>query len=212
MPEPAFSHEEQVAFLNRMLEAERAGANALLTILEQHPPRSEAWAALRRVHADEAHNCVLLGKQIQRLGADYSHATGDFLGKLLAVEGPRARRVPRETAPLGGEAVRRGTAAPGWRGAGHDRRHARVTPAQHRELRIRRQDTRRGRRPLVHLTLSSPIGNQAGIFQPIFGRQVGPTSGQSRPGNKRNSSSAILEYCEGWFKSRKVFNQESNIC
>ncbi len=90
-PQPAFSPEEQVAFLNRMLEAERAGANALLGMLEEHPRRGEAWAALRRVHADEAHNCVLLGKQIQRLGADYSHATGDFLGKLLAVEGRRAR-------------------------------------------------------------------------------------------------------------------------
>jgi hypothetical protein len=93
MPDPdsAFSHEEQVAFLNRMLEAERAGANALLHILDEHPRGSEAWAALRRVHADEAHNCVLLGKQIQRLGAEYSHGTGDFLGKLLAVEGRRAR-------------------------------------------------------------------------------------------------------------------------
>jgi hypothetical protein len=90
-PEPLFSRAEQVAFLNRMLEAERAGANALLDILEDVPRRSEAWAALRRVHADEAHNCVLLGKQIQRLGADYSHATGDFLGKLLAVESRRAR-------------------------------------------------------------------------------------------------------------------------
>jgi hypothetical protein len=93
MPDPdfAFSREEQVAFLNRMLEAERAGANALLNILDELPRRGEAWAALRRVHADEAHNCVLLGKQIQRLGADYSHATGEFLGKLLAVQGQRAR-------------------------------------------------------------------------------------------------------------------------
>ncbi len=90
-PEAKFSREEQVAFLNRMLETERAGANALLNLLEEHPRRSEAWTALRRVHADEAHNCVMIGKQIQRLGAEYSHATGDFLGKLLAVEGRRAR-------------------------------------------------------------------------------------------------------------------------
>ena len=90
-PQPAFSHEEQVAFLNRMLEAERAGANALLNILEEHPRRGEAWITLRRVHGDEAHNCVLLGKQIQRLGADYSHATGEFLDKLLSVRGRRAR-------------------------------------------------------------------------------------------------------------------------
>ncbi|HSD40431.1 MAG TPA: DUF6306 domain-containing protein [Burkholderiales bacterium] len=90
-PQPAFSRAEQVAFLNRMLEAERAGANALLSILEEHPRHGDAWTALRRVHADEAHNCVLLGKQIQRLGADYSHVTGEFLGKLLAIRGPRAR-------------------------------------------------------------------------------------------------------------------------
>lgn len=90
-PQPAFSAAEQVAFLNRMLEAERAGANALLNLLEEHPRRGEAWTLLRRIHADEARNCGLLGGEIKRLGADYSHATGDFLGKLLAVEGPRAR-------------------------------------------------------------------------------------------------------------------------
>jgi len=90
-PQPAFSRAEQVAFLNQMLEAERAGANALLNILEEHARHGEAWTALRRVHADEAHNCGLIGGELRRLGADYSHATGDFLGKLLAVEGPRAR-------------------------------------------------------------------------------------------------------------------------
>ena len=86
-----FSQEAQVALLNRMLEAERAGARALLAILEASPRGGDAWAALRRVHSDEAHNCALLGKQIERLGADYSHATGDFLSKLLAVNGTRAR-------------------------------------------------------------------------------------------------------------------------
>jgi hypothetical protein len=90
-PQPAFSRDEQVAFLNRMLEAERAGANALLNLLEEHPRHGEVWTILRRMHADEARNCVLLGAQIKRLGADYSHATGDFLGKLLAVEGKRER-------------------------------------------------------------------------------------------------------------------------
>jgi len=90
-PHQPFSHEEEVAFLNRMLEAERAGARALLSILEQSPRGGEAWVALRRVHFEEAHNCALLGKHIERLGADYSHATGDFLGKLLAQEGLRAR-------------------------------------------------------------------------------------------------------------------------
>ena len=91
MPQPAFSRDEAVAFLNRMLEAERAGANALLNLLEEHARHGEAWTALRRVHADEARNCGLLGGELRRLCAPYSHATGDFLGKLLAVEGARAR-------------------------------------------------------------------------------------------------------------------------
>ena len=86
-----FSREEQVKFLNRMLEAERAGAKALMAILDASPRHGEAWAALRRIHNAEAHNCVLIGKQIERLGADYSHATGDFLSKLAAVNGTRAR-------------------------------------------------------------------------------------------------------------------------
>ena len=69
-PYPPLSREEQVAFLNRMLEAERAGARALLSILEQSPRGGETWAALRRVHFEEAHNCALLGKHIERIGAD----------------------------------------------------------------------------------------------------------------------------------------------
>ena len=61
-------------------------------------------------------------------------------------------------------------------------------------------------------TLSSRISNQASIFHPIFARPVCPTFGQSRPHNKRNSTSAIVGYCEGWFKPRKVFSQKSKVC
>jgi hypothetical protein len=118
-----FSREEQAAFLNRMLEAERAGAKALLTILEQSPRRGEAWGALRRVHRDEAHNCALLGKQLERLGADYSHATGDFLGKLLAAEGRAREWSFWRKGSLGGEAVGRSDAAPRRRHASNARSH-----------------------------------------------------------------------------------------
>jgi nitronate monooxygenase len=85
-----FSREEQVAFLNRMLEAERSGAKALLNILEGSRAAARAWPYCV-ASTPTRHNCALLGKQIERLGADYSHATSDFLGKLLAVEGRRAR-------------------------------------------------------------------------------------------------------------------------
>jgi nitronate monooxygenase len=91
MTATAFTRAELAAFLNRMLEAERAGAKALLVFLQEHPRRSEAWMILRRVQADEAHNCVLIGDLLKRLDADYSHATGEFFDKAVAVEGARAR-------------------------------------------------------------------------------------------------------------------------
>jgi len=87
----AFNREELAAFLNRMLEAERAGAKALLVFLEEHPRGGETWKILRRVQADEAHNCVLIGDLLKRLGVDYSHATGEFFDKAVAVSGRRAR-------------------------------------------------------------------------------------------------------------------------
>ncbi len=88
---PAFSEAELIAFLNRMLEAERAGAKALLVLMEEHDRQGEAWKALRSVQAAEAHNCVLLGGLLKRAGADYSHATGEFYAKAVAVSGPRQR-------------------------------------------------------------------------------------------------------------------------
>jgi hypothetical protein len=88
---PAFARAEWCAFLNRMLEAERAGARALLEFLGEHARDSETWKVLRKVQADEAHNCVVLGELLKRAGEPYSHATGGFLEKALAVRGRRAR-------------------------------------------------------------------------------------------------------------------------
>ena len=150
MPQPAFTRDEQAAFLNRMLEAERAGANALLNILEEHARHGEAWTVLRRVHADEAHNCGLLGGELRRLGADYSHATGDFLGKLLAVDGRRARveflvKGLRWAVKRFDEALPRLDAAARETIAGH----ARVAPAEHRAVRSRGRGTAGGCEPVA---------------------------------------------------------------
>jgi hypothetical protein len=46
---------------------------------------------LRRIQADEAHNCVLIGELLKRAGQDYSHATGEFYDKAVAVTGNRQR-------------------------------------------------------------------------------------------------------------------------
>ena len=74
-----------------MLEAERAGAKALVVFMDDFPRNSETWKVLRRVHEDEAHNCALIGEQLKRRGRDYSHATGEFYDKAVAVKGARER-------------------------------------------------------------------------------------------------------------------------
>jgi nitronate monooxygenase len=74
-----------------MLEAERAGAKALVVFMDEHPRNGEAWKLLRQVQADETHNCALIGDLLKKAGADYSHATGEFYDKAVAVQGRRER-------------------------------------------------------------------------------------------------------------------------
>ena len=74
-----------------MLEAERAGAKALVVFLDDWPRHGAEWQMLRKVHEDEAHNCGLIGEQLKKRGKNYSHATGEFYGKAVAVKGGRER-------------------------------------------------------------------------------------------------------------------------
>lgn len=74
-----------------MLEAERAGAKALVVFMDDFPRNGEAWKVLRQIQADEAHNCALIGKLIEKSGTPYSHATGKFYDKAAAVQDPRER-------------------------------------------------------------------------------------------------------------------------
>lgn len=74
-----------------MLEAERAGAKALVVYMDSFERNSEAWKILRQIQADEAHNCALIGKLLEKSGTPYSHATGKFYHKAVAVTGPRAQ-------------------------------------------------------------------------------------------------------------------------
>src|SRR5690348_7673333 len=78
-------------FLNRMLEAERAGARALVVFMDDWARNGPEWAILRKVHEDEAHNCALIGEQLKRRGRDYSHATGEFYAKAVEIRNPRER-------------------------------------------------------------------------------------------------------------------------
>ena len=81
----------QLDFYNEMLEAERAGAKALVVYMDDFPRNGEAWKVLRQIQADEAHNCALIGKLVEKSGQAYSHATGEFYGKAIAVKGARER-------------------------------------------------------------------------------------------------------------------------
>lgn len=74
-----------------MLEAERAGAKALVVFMDDFARNSDPWKVLRRVQADEAHNCALIGKLIEKTGTPYSHATGEFYDKAVAIKGRRER-------------------------------------------------------------------------------------------------------------------------
>jgi nitronate monooxygenase len=74
-----------------MLEAERAGAKALVVFMDEHPRNGESWKVLRNVQADETHNCALIGRLLEKAGAPYSHATGEFYDKAVAVKGRRER-------------------------------------------------------------------------------------------------------------------------
>ena len=74
-----------------MLEAERAGAKALVVFMDEHSRHGEAWKVLRTIQNDETHNCALIGRLLEKEGAPYSHATGEFFDKAVAVKGKRER-------------------------------------------------------------------------------------------------------------------------
>jgi len=74
-----------------MLAAERAGAKALVVYMDSFERNSETWKTLRQIQADEAHNCALIGKLLEKSGTPYSHATGKFYDRAVAVKEPRAR-------------------------------------------------------------------------------------------------------------------------
>lgn len=72
-----------LAFLDLLLECERAGAKALRRFEGMAPPEAVA-RALPRLFGDEARYCAGLSAQIVRLGGHPSRRTGDFLEKIRA--------------------------------------------------------------------------------------------------------------------------------
>jgi hypothetical protein len=83
------SEEEMVAFLNELLEAERAGASG---VGEMAAPSDAAHRPLlQTVAADEARFCAMLTRHIVRLHGKPTAVTGKFLDKLRATDGLEAK-------------------------------------------------------------------------------------------------------------------------
>jgi hypothetical protein len=78
--------DEIAAFLNELLEAERAGTGVALKSAGVASGTQFA-ELLRDVHHDEARWCAMLLKQLKALGVPASTRIGAFEGKALAIEG-----------------------------------------------------------------------------------------------------------------------------
>jgi hypothetical protein len=78
------SREEIIAFLNVLLEAERAGARVTLgTTLEARD--ADVRALAMSIHRDEVHWCGVLFAAIKRLEGEPSLGTGAFYEKATAI-------------------------------------------------------------------------------------------------------------------------------
>lgn len=85
--------EEYGAFLNQLLEAERAGAKLLAAYLDELPQDSVKWKSIRAVQRDEARNCAVLIHLLLEAEARPTPAVGDFYGRGMAIQGWRERVV-----------------------------------------------------------------------------------------------------------------------
>ncbi len=80
------SRDEIAAFLNELLEAERAGTGVALKSAEG-AGASPFEALLRDIHRDEARWCAMLLRQLKTLGMPASPRIGAFQEKAMAIEG-----------------------------------------------------------------------------------------------------------------------------
>jgi len=84
------SQPELIAFLNEMLEAERAGARVgERMVADAIDPKTKALA--RTIRRDEAQWCAMLRRPIRELGGEPSGKTGAFYEKAIAISEVSAR-------------------------------------------------------------------------------------------------------------------------
>ena len=88
---PSMAPEEYGAFLNTLLEAERAGAKLLSAYLNELTPGSFMWKAIREVQLDESRNCSTLVHLLLEAEVTPTSAVGSFYGRGLAMRDWRER-------------------------------------------------------------------------------------------------------------------------
>lgn len=76
--------EELAAFLNELLEAERAGARVTIETARMANDMPTA-VLIQKIHRDEARWCAMLIAQLTALGVEPSDQTGAFYGKAMAI-------------------------------------------------------------------------------------------------------------------------------
>lgn len=86
----ALNREDLLGFLNVMLEAERAGAKALMHI-SKDTERAAIAELAKTIHHDEARWCAMLTKEIRVLDGQPSEKTGQFYEKVIAIPGDGER-------------------------------------------------------------------------------------------------------------------------
>lgn len=84
------SRTETVELLNRLLEAERAGARGV-ALMSREATGEPARRTLREIAGDEADFCAMLARHVAGLGGAPSRATGAFFAKLVALDSADAR-------------------------------------------------------------------------------------------------------------------------
>ena len=89
VPEP-MSTTEAIAFLNNLLEGERAGAQGLAAMAKEVGEEA-LHGLLLDVARDEGRYCVMLRGHVERLGGEATRETGVFFEKLMARDGLAAK-------------------------------------------------------------------------------------------------------------------------
>lgn len=82
---------ELTAFLNVLLEAQRAGMKVMAMMVGDPAAPGSYVDSLREMSKEEARFCAMLTDQVERLGGAPSAATGPFEGKMRALPDFAAR-------------------------------------------------------------------------------------------------------------------------